>query len=144
MATKSGTKMKRRDYRKRVNKPRSAKEMLKILRDFMKSGANYTEEQRKVWDVITALRGPDESIKRYHDKAASTTVLRYALLGDSTAAFGYADIYSDHNERAKHRQQMETVDDHFGHHIRLGFKGLGLDWECANRIPLSGIDLDKK
>lgn len=132
---------KKRIYPKRIKKPDTADDMFRLIRNFMRVTYSYStqtrsDERRKLWDVMTALRGPDHIAggeTRYADKSATTAVIRYKLVGIDTEARNYADIFNDSSNSAIRRRSMNTVDDHFTRHAKKAFDALGLEWAVVNK-----------
>lgn len=53
--------------------PTTAREMLDVIDEFLLTAPSA--EQRSLWDVMCALRGPDEE-SRQDEKASTTSVIR--------------------------------------------------------------------
>jgi hypothetical protein len=122
----------KKKYPPRVKKPITADDMLKLIRSFMERGDGNEDEQRKLWNVMSALRGPDNRVGNYGEKTISTAVLRYKVFGENSAVVRYADMFQDSPEYRQKRCAMETANDHFGHHVKLGFESAGLKWDEVN------------
>jgi hypothetical protein len=112
----------------RKKKP-TFKDAQNYLRAFFRDARN--SEVRLLWDVLSALRGPDyeESV----DKDATTAVIREAFLGPKTQVFP-ADFAVDSAERAERRDDMVSGSEsyHFLSHARNAFDALGLKWFEVN------------
>lgn len=97
------------------------------------------DDSYALWDVLTALRGPDYENVSYKTKDATTGVIRYALLG-AFAGVGGLDPHTRHLHRAifgpdreeyvKIRDEMRVS--HFCYHARSAFTALGLKWNEVN------------
>lgn len=89
---------------------------------------------RQLWDVLSALRGPDYEIGS--DKNATTAVIRAAAFpktfsGGERAIIIPAHMAYDEVGNAQTRLQM-TESHHFKSHAKKAFKVLGLDWYDLN------------
>ncbi|HEX9052280.1 MAG TPA: hypothetical protein VF841_17255 [Anaeromyxobacter sp.] len=119
---------------------KTAKEFLADFTAFMQNNDVSRREKSALWDVLTALRGPDRT---YGDtiggesavatKGATTAVLRDALgLTEHRNEIG-ADSGPDSTERAALRSRFPAYvlggDGHFLAHIRRAFEVLGLPWD---------------
>jgi hypothetical protein len=112
------------------------KDAQNYLRAFFRDARN--SEVRLLWDVLSALRGPD--YEGSEDKDATTVVIREAFLGPKTKVFP-ADFAVDSAERAERRKDMVAGDVplpeisesyHFYTHARNAFDALGLKWDEVN------------
>jgi hypothetical protein len=116
-------------------------DILALVVEFLNEDA---EGGKKLWDVLTALRGPDDD---YLTKKRSTTsVLRHAI-GLTYYGLTGAIINQDTEEYAKYRAtQMPVVISphichplilekwtHFHAHTLAAFQVLGLKWDKVNR-----------
>lgn len=114
---------------------KNADQMFLALRQFLTNDEIDSEERRNVWDVLTALRGPDnESL--YDIKQNATTVLRYALLGKEGYSLPLgADVFADSDHKSKRRTELEKDADnfHFYNHLKRGFNALSLKWNEENK-----------
>ncbi len=110
------------------------KQELAHLRKFFKT-AN-TEEQRKLWNVLTALRGPDNN--NCAVKHATTAVIRHAFLGSkatsSKVASYLADVAPDSEQSLLWRGKSvyDLGGDHFVSHASRAFTALDLSWDRVN------------
>ncbi len=119
---------------------KTAKEFLSRFTRFMADPEICQGEKKALWDILTALRGPDQSaFARSSDgsrsvidsdtvKDATTAVVRDAL--GLTPLRGLVGIVSgcDAPELAKVRSD---IGDNFGHflaHVRAAFDALDLKW----------------
>lgn len=117
----------KRHKRRRAQRNQStATDALKVIRKVMQT--YYTGEARKLWDILTALRGPDN--QDIELKLATTAVIRHAVYGyvnhGGTAA-------PDNSIRCAYRAKLDeagyTKDtDHFINHAKDAFKHLNLKW----------------
>lgn len=87
-----------------------------------------SKEGEQLWDVLTALRGPD--VQNEEVKRATTGVIRYFLLGASVP--GCTTSNPDAPELAAVRRKL--VDSHFTGHARKAFRVLGLKWRSCNAL----------
>lgn len=117
--------------------PTTAKEVFAQLRESFIS-LDYTE-RRKVWDVLTALRGPDRG-DNVALKAASTALVRGVVFGQHAGAyireFAFVE-FADTNYFAERRNMVSescdgSVNYHFLSHIRRAFEALGLSFYGFN------------
>jgi hypothetical protein len=97
-------------------------------------------QSRKLWAVLTALRGPDSDDS--YEKYATTSVIRHAIgLRKSVAG---AIVNADSAENAAIRMNIFPLElshfgglrlrkwTHFSHHVKLAFEALGLVWDKDN------------
>ncbi len=88
---------------------------------------------RQLWDVLSALRGPD--YEKSLDKNATTAVIRAALFpktfSDDRSIAIPAHMAYDETGNAQIRSQMiESY--HFKNHAKKAFAVLGLNWITTN------------
>ncbi len=110
--------------------------------------ASYNDDSAvaaKLWDVLSALRGPDSELGNWHKiKDATTSVLRkiafpktFATLSGSIVMNEKATGASDSVARAALRSAITSLEEstgvHFTGHIDKGFTALGLDWYTENK-----------
>lgn len=126
-------------------------DMLAVVRQFYGDKGIDPAEKKKLWDVLSALRGPDEAEIRgfyaYDVKEATTTVIRDAVLGGSTSEAGlavweYASIDRDFSGAKDRRTTImpeyalppgvDKRPHHFLGHARNAFDALGLKWDEVN------------
>ena len=125
--------MKTQKHRPRINRPRTADEVFKILREFMACRGLETiseRERERLWDVLSALRGPDNGPAG--SKSATTMVIRHAVFGMNSKVERYADVASDDAGRRDFRITMNMLN-HFEEHVRWAFQSLGLKWDEINQ-----------
>ena len=106
----------------KVSQSKEARAIRRLLRD-------KTLDQKEIWDIITALRGPDEP-KKMIAKWATTALIRGRLGVKEAPGWGLAHCLHDSNGLKNVR--IEMGDGHFGLHIRKAFKALGLKWNEVN------------
>lgn len=131
----------------RVKSP--AKEIDPILAQVVKY-LNKGTDAKSLWDVLTALRGPDAKIDGLPDtiihtgfsmdevKDATTCVLRYALGLQYGIKNGHGDSYwfSLHPDSKKLAEYRKTIPyGHFRNHAEDAFRALGLSWSKINHFP---------
>lgn len=124
------------------------KETLEKLREMLTVG-DYTE-RKFLWDVVTALRGPD--LGTHAAKNATTGVIRWHVLGPNAGRLMSDDRFVDDDEAgvqhekygclygpdsAAHlevrRSLISQIDmHHFRQHARGAFEALGLKWDAVN------------
>lgn len=120
------------------------KETLEKLREMLTVG-DYAE-RKFLWDVVTALRGPDLGTRAVKD--ATTGVIRWHVFGPSA---GVTRINLNDTEVAQHEKYgclygpdsvahlevrksliSETDMHHFRQHASDAFEALGLKWNAVN------------
>lgn len=105
---------------------------------------NETDQSRRLWNVISALRGPDvkhfktsdnvDDGRNYSDaysiKQATTAVVRKAV----GLSYDYLDVKTDREDYASLRQEMSKFEPggHFFDHLTAAFSDLGLVWTDTN------------
>lgn len=106
-------------------------ETRKVLQDVVEFLNTFSPEAKKLWWVLTALRGPDnESVGM---KGATTAVIRYAVGLDDEVGNGatvHGDLATGPELRAKLNDNGREY--HFKIHNRMAFEALGLSWEDRN------------
>lgn len=111
------------------NQERDYKPLLKQIVDFLNVA---DDESKKLWDILTALRGPDSDIDDI--KYATTSVIRKTIgltcEGGENDKIG-AIILSDSYNKCETRQS-DLKSWHFDSHVRSAFDTLGLKWEEVN------------
>lgn len=121
-----------------VAAPVKASTILLAIRSFFESAS--PQETQHLWLVLSGLRGPDNDQSPAPLKAATTGVIRQAVLGPSRG-YLYNDMISygpDHPDLVNCRMayvKMDTnngVDHHFITHAEKAFDMLGLKWAELN------------
>ena len=99
------------------------------------------ERAAELWDILTALRGPD--LDHWDkDKTATTAVIRYTALpntaatADPSSSWPYAsrisaEVVRDTKSSVEQRKSLPRG--HFSVHAHRAFKALGLDWDKENK-----------
>lgn len=106
------------------------KELQRIAR-FLNEGG---DQAGKLWDVLSALRGPDDEKTRVRGtKFATTAVIRYTM-GLKRDAGIPAVICPDKYQWADLRtiHLTDHFGDHFMKHAYKAFEALGLDWKACD------------
>lgn len=107
------------------------------------------DDSRALWDILSALRGPD-SLGDDDLKVSTTAIIRSAAL-PKTAKTAHSNCLpisfglGDSEEFAGVRIRMSFS--HFRHHAYSAFVGLGLDWHHVNSpkvIATSTKEIRKK
>ena len=111
----------------------TSEEVFAALKEFFESPDVDSVEQRKVWTVLTALRGPDFP-GTYHVKSSVTTVIRRKLFGGGSGIGEFADMERDAKSSPSIRVSLQGKQEweHFLRHAREAFRVLGLKWEEVN------------
>ena len=104
----------------------TALQVLARLRKSVETMPDY--ELKRLWNILTALRGPDD--KDLGVKHATTSVIRTAVFGIDSPFAKYADFNHDDKAAVKARESM--VYDHFKSHAISAFNALGLEWDKNN------------
>lgn len=103
------------------------KARLKDLVDFLNT---FSDESKKLWWVLTALRGPDNDNE--YQKNATTGVIRHAA-GLRGGVGNGATTNPDSHDALVHRTNSFSPNDyHFKLHAKKAFETLGLDWDRIN------------
>ena len=112
-------------------RPKTCRGMLNQISRFLRDDSQVLKgERKKLWEVLTALRGPDYG-ESYNTKRATTAVIRYHALG-SSAVRGFAQVRPDDEYSVRTRCEMKGR--HFIDHAILAFDALGLKW-CEHNGP---------
>lgn len=101
------------------------------------SGESPTREEtaRQLWDVLSALRGPD--YESGDDKQATTCIIRAACFpktfGNSNVRICIpASMNNDYSFGPARRFKITSGNYHFKNHAARAFRVLGLDWDAEN------------
>jgi hypothetical protein len=115
---------------------RTHKQVFVALQKFFHDPKILSTEKIKVWNVLTALRGPD--IYSSSLKKATTAVIRQHFLGVPPYTISCA-FYDDNKESVKYRKSLYPYnlkaviqDVHFISHAAKAFNALGLEWTALN------------
>lgn len=119
-------------------RPTSCREALGLLSEWLAPGNPHMSETERshLWNVLTALRGPDSG--NIEEKVATTSVIRAEALGEYTGAY-YGTTAQDTPNSVNIRKQMQDCGrvsyarDHFVHHAASAFIALGLAWLKQNK-----------
>lgn len=105
------------------------KNAIKALRHaYLEMGSYETE---KFWDILTALRGPDD--ENTHVKRATTELIRAAVFGRQAGALVYEVALIDWLDRPEDVEVRDKMQDsHFRVHAIKAFLALGLNWSSCN------------
>lgn len=110
----------------------TAEEMLNNLRTFFRDAT--IPECEKLWDVLTALRGPDYvGGDESQIKSATTSVIREKVFTERSRVHEFAIILKDEEDYILVRKTLPHHDDHFVHHARRAFRALGMRWDELNK-----------
>lgn len=123
-----------------IEKPQTALDVMKIVDNFLDGiNTDYTSdrEARRLWHLISSLRGPDSGEERL--KEISTSLIRQkvvpncSLLGAITVERDLANAAID---RIRYWNQWLNENDrtnlHFMVHAKNAFEDLGLKWDKQN------------
>lgn len=117
--------MPRRNRKKTLN----ARQTLDVVRRTLTGSNNH--EALKLWDVLSALRGPDNEDRRQKD--CTTAVIRYKLFGSlKPANQGFLVIKKDSSARCNMRKNL-NFPPHFYRHAANAFNALGMKWNKVNK-----------
>lgn len=96
-----------------------------------------SDETRALWDVLTALRGPDNEDKNI--KRATTQVLRWKLLGKDPNMNIFSGSFVGPDDEGSRRLRIFLSGpsgaielSHFRVHAKRAFAALGLKWGEVN------------
>lgn len=123
----------------------TANEVLKAITNLLAGQRDYGESLRdnasegaKLWNILSALRGPDAPINGFswdtnELKEATTAVIRWKV-GLTHSNQGGAIVNADSPDLVKIRRQFDEgrYDGHFIQHARFAFSALGLKWDELN------------
>lgn len=125
-------KLKDSSKRSHSRKPKTAIEVAKIISQFFVDQMKKTdqEEGQKLWDMLTALRGPDN--EDVENKEAATVLIRRRFLGEKGATIigtYYADTGITRSATKLLNIRTGMDDRHFKSHAQKAFQALGLKWD---------------
>lgn len=113
--------------------PKTKQEFLRILDTFFASTDVEGEDKKEVWDILSALRGPDDD--DLEKKLATTAILRAKVFpnGREWLETHVADIMDDCRGFVSRRLSLPKTElEHFVEHARMAFRALGLKWDKEN------------
>lgn len=118
---------------------KTCRQMLDEISAFLSNPDVKDLEKHRLWDVLSALRGPDSYNEDY--KNASTCLIRYHALGNVLNNFTWV-VKKDLPQLVKLRKEMsvaltaanDTNDIHFIVHNIDAFRALGLKWDKLNKV----------
>jgi hypothetical protein len=87
-----------------------------------------TEQQ--IWDVLSALRGPDDDTEVF--KTATTEVIRWKL-GFKKEIYFNTSPDSDPKVYTRKNMSASSAGYHFYSHALKAFTALGLEWDSLNK-----------
>lgn len=96
-----------------------------VLRDIRTVVAKQRSLNAPLWDILTALRGPDDGDNNV--KAATTGVIRHAVCG-----YDCPGMVNRDSKYEKHVRES-LPDNHFTRHAVGAFRALGLKWHEVNK-----------
>jgi hypothetical protein len=97
---------------KSTPKTDTTEKMLEVLRTFFNDDFIDFEERRKLWNVLTALRGPDNQDRE--SKLACVSLIRRAVAGQSFVDFGGYNRFDSEEDVEIRRRMPES---HFQQHM---------------------------
>ena len=132
---------KKKSIRAKLRVKRSFKPILKKIVAFLNVG---DEQSTYLWDILSALRGPDHD-HAIHAKEATTAVVRYAI-GLDDIHFTRAIVNPDTTDFVNRRvtgtgkypisNVRSATSNHFIRHQSNAFTALGLSWDSLNYIKI--------
>jgi hypothetical protein len=100
------------------------------------------EAAKSLWDILTALRGPDNSDQTFSTKVATTCVIRskslpktfnsHSTITKNSFISAIAISNNDSPRSLKSRSEFMYPYGHFLSHAKNAFKALGLKWDEVN------------
>lgn len=121
-----------------IPEPKTAKEFLSLLRNYFNDRQIDDIEHRKLWLVLSALRGPDDK-KLEGFKACTTAVIRHKIFGYQSVLRSRIDIYEDQHSFMQDRMELSHIDpmsmeisSHFKQHMFDAFEALGMSVTNVN------------
>ena len=112
--------------KKRAPAKRDWRKMLKSIATFVNV---HDEHSKNLWNVLSALRGPDNMYGVSAGKSCTTGVIRWAA--GITPGPTWMVAVPDAQRYANARKTLE--DSHFVIHARRAFIALGLKWDEVNK-----------
>lgn len=106
-------------------------QMLKQIVDYLNE---ESDDAMRLWDVLSALRGPDSGnqdiFEAHRIKTATTSVIRHAIKLRADNIQGVVVVQDDQNS-LKLRCELDTFK-HFAVHATKAFTALELNWFGVN------------
>lgn len=137
-----------------IKRPETTDEVLAVIRDFFERdiaavqrftnadpvNVRCSAEARRLWHILTALRGPDHlspfSPESDALKDATTSLIRQRVFGGIVRQLGCLTPKPDSEKLVAIRSGASTIKwvshGHFGLHASLAFDALGLKWYKVN------------
>lgn len=122
--------------------PRDWKAELKRIVEFLNYNAGDDDDSDNLWNVLSALRGPDVDDHMEALKLSTTSVIRHAI-GLATSRLV---IESDAPHKLSVRLMLDEhsrANGHFTWHAKQAFEALGLKWD-ENNGPEPGTGEDRR
>jgi hypothetical protein len=113
-----------------MNDPQTMHEALFVIQKFFEDKNIDFYEKKKLWDVLTALRGPDDG--NDYSKNATTGVVRYYALGPILNEDPIGAVVNKDRASFVIDRSSFSGTSHFSDHIRKAFSVLELDWTRLN------------
>lgn len=90
------------------------------------------KESEELWDILTALRGPDDQDNVV--KEATTAVIRWQAFPRTARVRTVPAVFNGDTESfADSRNRWSASSFHFWRHAGFAFAALGLKWSKINR-----------
>jgi hypothetical protein len=124
------------DMYKEAKPPRDWKAELDRIVEFLNYGYGDDVATSALWNVLSALRGPDEDDRMEALKCSTTAVIRHAI-GLKTDSL----VIGPDEDRAVEVRKMveELAPTHFIWHAKNAFSALGLKWAENNHPGHPGV-----
>ena len=115
-----------------IKQPTTKQEFLAMVRNFFNDETIHSVDKKEVWDILSALRGPDEGVKdRELLKSATTFLVRSAVLGEKEASkWSWPAVKDDTEALRDIRVRAQRM--HFLSHAIEAFSALDLMWSGVN------------
>jgi hypothetical protein len=124
--------MTKRKKKSRGPRIKTFKGMISSIRSFMMNSDIDRAEKVKLWEVLTALRGPDFDDDDLSVKDSTTAVIRQATF-ETQDGYHLGAMVRPDTERARiFRRDRPDNYGHFWSHALRAFEALGMDWLEVN------------
>lgn len=109
--------------------PKTMKQVLAVIDKFGADTKVKSEEKRKLWDVLSALRGPDSNSESSLKGSLTCVIREHAV---PRLAEKYAMLLLDNQGLCSERRFIYPST-HFTTHALKAFDALGLHWGKVNQ-----------
>ena len=112
---------------------KQTRKFLTTLRQQFRAANDTTK--RQIWNILSALRGPDSENWGIgiREKSATTAIIRHKVFGATleNSSVGVSS-HPDRQDYADYRKTDNFISSHFSSHTKEAFSALNLKWSEVN------------